>query len=282
MRPDFFATLKAKKIRPGWPGYIRGMPTFCQRPLTWLFWIATVCILIAGCVKDSNSTWFNIILWAQLYVISGWAAVTQAHRLTRGSVLILAPLAPALVTYATQRTPDETAFVLSYDLMLVGLVFVATRALVYVVRAIGPSKRPDGRPWQISVVEMFGWTIVVAIGSWAVSMSKLPEIEQVGWIWETLASIIPASIMMALFLAPRPRHDRASLLISIAGVMAFYAAANVLGNLNNNDHWVFTGMFGYVALWIMVVRLDEHAAMMIETSNGNHSGSSIAGATEDC
>ncbi len=256
------------------------MPTFRQRPLTWLFWIATACATVTGYVRDSNSNWFNELLLSQLYVISGWAAVSEVHRLARASVLLLAPIGLALTTYPTQQAPDEGEYVLAFGLILTCLIFIATRVLSFAVRAIGQSTQTNGKHWQISLVEMFGWTIVTAIGSWAVSKSKLPPMERVGWVWETLASIIPASIMMALFLAPRPRHDRASLLISLAGLIAFYAAANLLGNLSGGEHWVFTVTFGYVALWILVVRLDEQAASTA-SSDDSRQGIKIADVSAD-
>jgi hypothetical protein len=218
-------------------------------------------------------------LLAQVYVASGWAAVGDAHRLSRATALILAPLALALITYASQRSPDEGAYVLAFGLILGGLVFIATRTIAYVVLAISPLKQRDGKRWQISIVEMFGWTIVVALGSWAVTMSKLPELEHIHILWETLASIIPAAMIMALFLAPRPRHDRVSLLLAGAGMIAFYASVNLLGRMDSDDHGLFGALFGYVALWVLVIRLDEAAT--VEMSNEAQGEIRIVGPTEE-
>jgi hypothetical protein len=256
------------------------MPTFRERPLTWLFWIATICATITGYVKNPEANWLNVILLAQLYVVSGWAALSTAHRLMRGASLVLAPLILALFTHATQRSPDESAYVLAFALILGGAVFIATRVFAYIVLTIGPPLHRDGRLWQISIVELFGWTIVAALGSWALSMAKLRELDEVMIPWETLAGIVPPSILMSVFLAPRPRHDRASLLLAATGFALFYAAANRLGSLRIIDHVMFAAVFGYVGLWVLVVRLDEQAVVTLGASE-HQLGSSIGDTTEE-
>lgn len=234
------------------------MPTWRLRPLTWLFWIATLCATLTGWVKNPDADWLTMLLLAQVYVVSGWAAVGKSHRLVKGAALVLAPLTLALVTYASQRSPDEGAYVLAFAVVLGGLVFIATRAIVHAVCAI--RRRHVASRWRVSIVEMLGWTIVVALGSWAISLAKLPPLEHIHALWETLASTIPPSIMMGLFLAPPPRHDRASLLLTGAGLAAFYVVAQLLGRADGEDHGLFASLFGYVAFWILVVRLDENAA----------------------
>lgn len=241
------------------------MYAFRQRPLTWLFWIATACASLVGVVRYPESEWLGALLFAQLYVISGWAAISEVHRLGRGATLVIGPLALAAVVFRSQRAADEASHTLAFALVMAGLVFAATRVLVLLLRMPQAQRREaDGKRWQISIVEMFGWTIVVAVSSWAVSLAKLPKLEHFHALWPTLFSSIPAAMLMAMFLAPRRHHDRVSLVLVLVGLLTFFAAAGRWDYLDRSDHMLFASLFAYTAFWVLVVRLDENAALRPE------------------
>jgi hypothetical protein len=235
------------------------MHSFRQRPLTWLFWIETACLDVIGALRVNDGSWFNVLLMAQLYVISGWAAVGKAHRLARGGLFIAAPLAVAFAVRLGQRSPNESTAVLAFSLMLSGIVWASTACVAALDRLAIGTPNAAGQRWQISIAELLGWTIVAAIASAAASSSKMPPLEHVHALGGVLLSAVPAGAIMALFLAPIPRHDRASTALITVVFASYFAGTFLWSDLDPSDHAWFAAVYGYIALWILVVRLDEQA-----------------------
>lgn len=236
------------------------MPTFRQRPLTWLFWIATACAIAVGAFKKPEAGWLAWLLTALLYVVSSWAAVSRAHRLARGAVLSVLPFAVALAVASHQRVATETPALLAYSLLIIGTTFVAARLTTLLVRRLpGQPADCDCPLWQVSIAEMLGWTLVLAIVSFAVSWSKLPPLDNLYGFWEPLSGGLPVGIVAGLFLGPRRRHDRVSFVTSIVVLGGYLAGLAPWGHLSLDDYREFVVMFACIPFWIVVVRLDEQA-----------------------
>lgn len=229
------------------------MHWFRERPLTWLFWMATACISLAGFARAGHSAWFGMFLEGVLLVLSAWAAIGRAHRLARGAVLVCAPLPLAAVAHSYGRAADEAAWVLGVA-MAYGLTAFATAGMAAWGLAIWSHQRPPAVRWRFSVIELMGWMIVVAIGSWAVSYARMPP-------WHTpllsplvLVDAVPPAAAMALFASWR-RRDPASL--GAAAVLLAAYAASSQGSAAMPDVRDLAVSYAYVAAWIVVVRLDE-------------------------
>jgi hypothetical protein len=244
---------------------------FRRRPLTWLFWIATACADVVGILKHPDGDWLATLMFGQLYVVCGWAAVSRGRRLVRAGAVLAAPLLVSLVVLYSQRSPNEAPAELAATLILGGLVVLCTGALTIAWRALpGQPHGGEGNKFQISVLELLGWTVVTAVGSWLVTLAELPPLEYIWGLWSALFSPLPAAIMMAGFLAPRRRLDRTNVLLSIAAVTAFLFAAYRWDNHDADDLLNWAELFAFVALWVFVVRLDEAAELA-----GAHSGLSV-------
>ena len=246
------------------------MYSFRQRPLTWLFWIATICLTAVGALKSNEATWFGLLLTGQLYVLSGWMGISQAHRLARGAVLVIAPLWLTAMVLRSQRTPngEEAKTVLGVAMALGGIVFLATAIIAAILR-LGPAQRTTNRSrWQISVAEILGWTIVVAIASWSVSHAMLPSWATIhGPLSMTLSAIL-AGTLISLFLAPQPPHDRVSTAMATILVATYFAVMRWEGVLSS-ELGAMAALLAFVGLWVLVVRLDEQAAGLQATGKSS-------------
>src|SRR5215213_4367128 len=77
------------------------MLSFRQRPLTWLFLIATACIdalAIAG-AANHESEWFGAAALGQMWVAGGWLATGKMHRLLRATVFLMTPIILSIPDY---------------------------------------------------------------------------------------------------------------------------------------------------------------------------------------
>jgi hypothetical protein len=235
---------------------------FRRRPLTWLFWIATACADAVGVVKHPDADWLATLMFGQLYVVCGWATVSRGRRLVRAGAALAAPLLVSLVVLYSQRSPGEAPAELAASLILGSLVVLCTGVLTIAWRALpGEPRGGEGSKFQISVLELLGWTVVTAVGSWLVTLAELPPLEYIWGLWSALFSPLPAAIMMAGFLGPRRGFDRTNVLLSSAAVAIFLFAAYRWDNHDADDLLNWTELFAYVALWIFVVRLDEAAGL---------------------
>lgn len=251
------------------------MPAFRQRPLTWLFWIATASLNVVGLFRYPEAEWFSALLWAQLYLIAGWAAVGGGHRLARGAALATMPLAMAFVVHVSQRSVNEGPAVLAISLVFAGLMFIATLTFSAILRSLPKQQKAIRPPWQISLSEILGWTIVVALLSWGIHLSELPPLEHFFGVTETLLSVIPASLTIALFVAPARKHDRISLVVALLVQLAYFAIVDYLDNFDLADQLPFVLMLGYLVLWVVVLRLDEAAAISTRPEPFRHEPSEI-------
>ncbi len=235
------------------------MPAFRRRPLTWLFFIAANCVAAAAASRDANLTTMSVILTAQIYLVAGWAAVGGSHRLLRGAMLFVTPLATALAIYVLQRSNEEAQVVLAALLFLSGVVFVSTIAAALLVRSVRGKADDASARWQISMMETLGWTVVVAIGSAAASKAHLPPLEHIYALWGTLASAVVAGVLVALFLTPGPKHDRVGVVVAAVVLASFFAIVQLSEEFARDDSLMTAGLLAIIAVWILVVRLDEHA-----------------------
>jgi hypothetical protein len=242
------------------------MPSFRDRPLTWLFFIAAACLAVVDLTRSQQQTLAACILSVIVYIAGAWAAVGKAHRLTRGAAMFIAPLAAALPIYIIAPRSGEASAVLAMTLVASAVSYAA--ALVTSLIALTASPRmPSGGAghwWRFSVSEVLGWTIVTAIASVAVSKAVIPAGMDWKLIWAFVTSPIPCGVMIALFLVPKPHCDRAATIISCIAIILWYALTALVQH--NSGYYAveidapYLGLgVGLIGLWILCMRLDESA-----------------------
>jgi hypothetical protein len=133
-----------------------------ERPLTWLFILATVVVDLALSVGRQRPV-FSGILMGQVAAIAIWAVVGQSHRLTRGSLLVVAVGVLAILPEHLSVYSSTLTLMAAY-----ALVWVATTLVVVWLRNQVRNRFEGNRekaPLRVPLIEFFGWTIVVAIAS---------------------------------------------------------------------------------------------------------------------
>jgi hypothetical protein len=242
------------------------MPSFRDRPLTWLFFIAAACLAVADLTQSDQQTLAACILSAIVYIAGAWAAVSKTHRLARGAAMFIAPLAAAMPIYIIAPHSGEASAVLAMTLVASAVAYASALVTSLFVVATLPRAKSGhvGHWWRFSLSEILGWTVVTAIASVAVSKAEIPSGMDWELIWTFVTSPIPCGVMIALFLVPQPRYDRAATIISCIVITLWYALTAIVQK-NSGYYSVeidepLLGLgIGLIALWLLCMRLDESA-----------------------
>lgn len=247
------------------------MPSFRQRPLTWQFWAATLCLDAAGAIRAPESAWFEGILAGQLLIASAWAVLGRGHRLAGGAAWITAVLGVTALASFGDRVADEWRYILGSALLMTA----ATLTLSLLCRAVLEQftyALPKSR-FQFSVIELLGWTIIVALAATAFRQAIGVHLFEASYLIPIVAMAATVSLAAVMFLSPaRPRLCIA-LLLTLAATGASYIGGRLdwfhwLGGVRSD---VIT--LGYVAMWILAMRLDESVLAADATSepqSANH------------
>lgn len=239
------------------------MPTFRERPLTWLFVVATVCVdLAAWGAGQYESRWFNILLLSQITCLGVWAALGQSHRLARAAVVVAAVLALALPDYWTSAfLPQVHSAVLTQIALSTALVAIAAFVWSLLLSPFSQRRQKPSSPLQFSIVELLGWMIIVAVvaasarvvNSSAVRLSA--EFFILGFLGSALGSLPLVMWRMECF-APRIRA-----LISTIVLVAFLAVVAFMERSTHNVPALIL-LFAYQGCWHKVQQLDESGSLL--------------------
>jgi hypothetical protein len=239
------------------------MNPFVTRPLTWLLVVATVCVdLVVLAVSESDAVEVSLVL-GQSFAAGGWLVLGRAHRLLRGGAFVAALLALAALVHWQHGTPSwgESLGVAA----VVSGSAAATTWLAQMLLALALTRREasHGSKRQFPLIEIFGWTIVVAAVSAVLRVAVFYPWGQ--RIDETIAVLLiaaTAGLAMAMFLGnPRPRR-RAAAAAAGALVLATFAAVRLLMSITF-DGDVATSIalaYAYVGCFILVQLLDDDLA----------------------
>lgn len=252
------------------------MPRFRDHLLAWLFFIAAVCVGAVDLARGRGEVTLAMLLSGFVYIAGAWGAIGRAHRLIRGAAVVSAPFAAVLPFYLISEPTDEVGAVLAVTSIVSLASFGIAAITSLLIRPFNTPLPSHSRSrWRISLSEILGWTVVVAIASVAFSRSNLPG-EALELIALEATHAIPFAAMIALFLAPRPHRDRAAVIASAL----IFGAWNVLAAASFDRYffvWEIEGatvlmLLCLVALWILCVRLDENAvaARCVQTEKSCH------------
>lgn len=236
---------------------------FRDRPLTWLFVIATVCVDMFWMAKiaPNNS---RLLLYAGLGgVLAQSVAIAvgsiYSHRtnLTCASIVVVGNAVLAFISFKCMGSDDRTwlaFFTLHASLSVI---------VAIVTRAIRAMKR-DGslmRTWRVSVVEMFGWTILVAILSFGLRFSDFDGLNLTGSIRMLAPSV---AFTLAALWGLRQRPLRTTWIRVASPLMVSFAIIALLemqarGTSTDEAKGLFCAYGAYLCGWIFVDRMDNRS-----------------------
>lgn len=145
------------------------MPTFFERPLTWLLvavFVVLDALVVSGSFDRPQDFWVSAIFLCQIYFMGEWLLRTRIHWLWRLAGLVAAVSGLTLIIYSyDQRSDWNTIFPLVFFVFLSCLMgMMSTLGLRSYLSRENAVDSP--MQWQISVMEIIGLTLVVAVACW--------------------------------------------------------------------------------------------------------------------
>jgi hypothetical protein len=237
-------------------------------PLTWLFIVATVCVdaavlfsTSAGSVSSADTglrfyAW-NYAIPAQFSCLAVWAVYGTTHRLAKAAWVTLACGLLLVLTWHTVE-PSFRVETISFNFIQLFAVLLG----VGLLRAggVGRHLADSIESLRFSLVEIFGWTMVVALWAFALRFAGVNFIiDAYWWVWIATASIAPLVVTPILFanlsLGSRP--------FALLAAYLFTLIAYAIGRRFMNGPmplWALSmaiTQITYISAWWAVVRTDE-------------------------
>lgn len=229
---------------------------FRERPLTWLFVVATVAVdMIIGAIERTPGLTESLkvgFVLSQLAALAMWSVRGRMHRLARMSCLVLAT---GMLTYLIDIDGSEKSIWTAFNSMYVFWIVVVTSvsdALSYRLRKGTVSRVVENR-WQVPLIEFFGWTIFVAIISFAARHMDFRFLDQSGT--GLVVSLLAVPTCIAVFVRQDLRDLwtwRAIVLLSICVTAGFYTAKE-----QPAGEYAILMQSAYLGLWLAVLAMDE-------------------------
>jgi hypothetical protein len=240
--------------------------SFRQRPLTWLFVIATACVdaaAIAG-AADHESNWFSAIALGQMFLVGALLVIGRTHRLVRATLFVVVPVVLSLPDYLSERPPrlmewprgtsvgDVAPHVLGITLILTALAALISFAMVALnYLATRQSAAADRGKLQFPIIEFFGWTIVVALATLVLQTGRY-EYFRGQAVFDALAvSAFPVSLLTFFGVVNRTWFLKMALALAF-----FVSAVPFVLRAASADWQVVLGAYAYVAAWVLIQRMD--------------------------
>lgn len=234
-----------------------------RHPLTTLLLIATlvvdVTLMVVGGGRDVRlRTALAGLLLGQTGALALWAVWGSGHRLGRVSVLVVATCAIALATggKAMLGTQQWLAILASYTLAVYLWSLMVAAGNAYTGRI--KSQEDDGPSWQVSLIELFGWTILVAIVSFASRSMSFTFLRSDTYVPLKAALLLATPAMLAAGVRSSLDDFTPSKLYwfcfagaAVSVVVVFNLVENIVGVP------LILAQVGYLVIWFVVVVLDR-------------------------
>jgi hypothetical protein len=142
------------------------------------------------------------------------------------------------------------------------LTWICSAALDWVSRS--RSRPAEGSRWQFPLVELFGWTIVVAVASAVLRLANFSDAgSNPAEILSTSIFAFIAALLMALFVPEARRVGASSVLIAAAAVIAMFALMPYFVPMFDPQiASLVAASYVYVILWIIVLHLDRQVVRL--------------------
>jgi hypothetical protein len=242
---------------------------FRNYPLTWLFIVATVCVDLAiiltasaGSVLAAESglrfyVW-NYAIPAQFSTLALWAVFGDTHRLTKAAWVTLAGGMLMVLTWYTVEAAFRGE---SISFNLIHILAVVCGAALLRVCGLGRQNSATGdESFQFSLVEIFGWTMIVAFWAFALRFAGTDFLIDRYWIlWNGVASVTPLLLVPVLFGRISTGWRLFGLLVSYLLVFVAYgvAAKFMEGPMPLWALSMALTQITYISAWWAIVRMDE-------------------------
>jgi hypothetical protein len=231
--------------------------SFRQRPLTWLFAVAYATLMAAALVGEEESVWSGFLLVVGIYIVAASAALSRRHRLARAAIWLVGAAAAMALISSYDGLDGETMALVAAMAVAPLITAGATRAALRLGAA--PQAPAASARWRISIIEILGWMIVVAIASAGLRFAEFRVLKDSYqnslWIHGAIVGVIAG-----LFLTPERRIDRIATVLSTAVVIgALFVLPRVIDDWYSEREFLVP-MYAVFGLWILVLRLDEAAA----------------------
>lgn len=249
------------------------MPTFYQRPLTWLFWIAALCLDAVALSIDYEGRLASALTLGQLFVVSGWLAVGRSPLVIRAACLVAAVALMTAPDYVIPRWRSDMhrdvvwPHVLALTMVGAAITAMATASWAAVLRGASPLQE-DGSPPPIrfSVASCLGWMLVVAVASSGLRVADFSLLmdQPLG-----VLSGVGMSGVAASLIAGSLADYRATAITRVLNVMAILVMALLIVidfrppmspervRAIREAAPILWGCMAFVAAWIAVMRLDD-------------------------
>lgn len=234
------------------------MPTFRQRPLTWLFVIATIVVDVAAWAQGRyEAEWVQGLILGQLMALGGWLALGRTHpllRVTAAIVAIVATIAPDLM--AARFIPMVVSYALTQSIVIAAATAVFSLVWRLALERFEPQEIAGApRRWRLSVLELLGWMTVVGVATTVLKRTDRSAVTEAGDLVEVAFVVALAALVMTLWLRDELLSVRKRLIASIALVVFLVVGFKV--SPTPRDSLVLIPPYGYLAAWIAVQRMDE-------------------------
>jgi len=229
---------------------------FHKRPLTWLFVASTIAIDLVLITVESDRALLAAVklgfVLGQLAAMAIWVVRGRIHRLARASCLVVTT---SLLAYLIEVVPSSTlpwaVFYTGYAFLIVIVTLLSD--LTRHRRREKSSSDKWARRWKISLMECFGWTIVVAMASFSARGMEFYFLRR-----ETFAMIVALSAVpscMALLIRTDLRDVRATRALGISLIIIIAAYYSATGQPSGE----FTTFIqaAYLVLWMAVLGMDD-------------------------
>lgn len=231
---------------------------FRERPLTWLFVVATICVdlvLFAGDWSNLKVAVWNIgLLLGQSAALGIWAAVSERHRLERGALFVVGQIALTLIACFSRNDPELTKW--GTIIGTNSIYGIATLTIALLLRIILQISLKSSTPVRFSLIELFGWTLVVSIASAVMRQASFSHLLNSPGRLAALAgaAVLIGSAGGTLLTRHAAVGEFAVWAIVIAMSAAYFAQSLLIAaRLDGN---ILLISMAYAALWIIVLRLD--------------------------
>jgi hypothetical protein len=249
------------------------VPTFYQRPLTWLFWIAAICLDAVALSMDYEGRLASALVLGQLFVVSGWLAVGRSPLVVRAACLVAAVALIVAPDYVIPRwRSDMHQNVVWPHVLALTMVGAATTAVIAalwaaLLRSVSPPAVEGSPPLiRFSVASCLGWMLVVAVASSGLRVADFsllldhPFGMLSGLGMTGIAAVAIAASLTDYRAKLRSRFVNVIWMLTMTSLIAVDFRPPISPErvrALSEAMPVLWGCFAFVAAWILVMRLDE-------------------------
>lgn len=249
------------------------VPNFYQRPLTWLFWIAALCLDAVALSIDYEGRLASALVLGQLFVVSGWLAVGRSPLVIRAACLVAAVALITAPDYVIPRWRSDMhrdvvwPHVLAMTMVGAAITAMATVSWAAVLRGASPLKEEGSSPpLRFSVASCLGWMLVVAVASSGLRVADFSLL--LDQPFGVLSGVGMAGVAASLIAGSLAEYRATSLTLGLNVIAVLVCALLIVIDFRPpmpaervRAIWeampILWGCLAFVAAWILVMRLDE-------------------------